>query len=367
MNNTGLTVRVWNDAAIARRDDDGWVNATAMCQANGKRLNHYLANDRTGEYVCALRHAIASEIPCAAAVPQNCGSHSAAEIPCAAADAGFPASLPEVIEVRKGGDPQLQGTWIHPRLAVDLARWISPAFAVWMDGWFLEQLEHHQQPQPQPIGLTAEDVARIAAESAQAVVAAAVNSLKPFRSLSKPKTPRRVTFEEQRIGDSNGIKHLDLMQTIQQMSQRLGRMSWRDFHSNCSRVRRREVEPDQWLAAIRDLERIGAGILETGPRGAAYYTAWAEIKAVKQLHLQIPQDDCCSPKALRLRVLQCAKENGGAITFHDFFDSMPKDTPLEAYPRVIKVIEAMQDLHDIGVGVFSRELGRELGTFRLIA
>lgn len=234
-----------------------------------------------------------------------------------------------------------------------------------MDGWFLEQL--NADPQPQPVGLTADDVARIASESAQAVVAAAVNSLKPFRSSSKPRTPQRVTFDEQRIGDSNGIQHLDLMQTIQQMSQRLGRMSWRDFHSNCSRVRRREVEPDQWLAAIRDLERIGAGILETGPRGAAYYTAWAEIKAVKQLHLQIPQDDCCSPKALRLRVLQCAKENGGAITFHDFFDSMPKDTPLEAYPRVIKVIQAMQDLHDIGVGVFSRELGRELGTFRLIA
>lgn len=334
MTNFGLTVRVWNDAAIARRDDDGYANGTAMCQANGKLWKNYYQLDRTKEYIQALADSLSLT----------------------------PADL--VITTTTGAN-EFRGTWIHPRLAVDLARWISPAFAVWMDGWFLEQL--NADPQPQPIGLTAEDVARIAAESAQAVVAAAVNSLKPFRSPAKPKTPRRVTFDEQRIGDSNGIQHLDLMHTVQQMSQRLGRMSWRDFHSNCSRVRRREVEPDQWLAAIRDLERIGAGILETGPRGAAYYTAWAEIKAVKQLHLQIPQDDCCSPKALRLRVLQCAKENGGAITFHDFFDSMPKDTPLEAYPRVIKVIEAMQDLHDIGVGVFSRELGRELGTFRLIA
>lgn len=39
--------------------------------------------------------------------------------------------------ISKPGD----GTWIHPRLAVDLARWISAEFAVWMAGWFLEELE----------------------------------------------------------------------------------------------------------------------------------------------------------------------------------------------------------------------------------
>jgi hypothetical protein len=51
------------------------------------------------------------------------------------------------------GPNHLRGTWIHPRLAVDLARWISPAFAVWMDGWFLEQFQpasplttNHRQP-----------------------------------------------------------------------------------------------------------------------------------------------------------------------------------------------------------------------------
>ena len=41
------------------------------------------------------------------------------------------------------GPNHLRGTWIHPRLAVDLARWLSPAFAVWMDGWFLEQLHYN--------------------------------------------------------------------------------------------------------------------------------------------------------------------------------------------------------------------------------
>jgi hypothetical protein len=82
-----------------------------MCRAGGRRWNHYQANERTQAYIQAL-----------------------------AADAGIPATgNPGLICSIQGGRPELQGTWIHPRLAVDLARWISPQFAVWMDGWFLEQ------------------------------------------------------------------------------------------------------------------------------------------------------------------------------------------------------------------------------------
>ena len=40
------------------------------------------------------------------------------------------------------------GTWIHPQLAVDLARWVSAPFAVWMDGWFLEQVSQVRDTQP---------------------------------------------------------------------------------------------------------------------------------------------------------------------------------------------------------------------------
>lgn len=109
MTTAGLTVRVWNGTHISRRED-GFVNATAMCKANGKRLHHYLANERTDDYIAAL-----------------------------AADAGIPAT--GIVSVRRGGSPDRQGTWVHPRLAVDLARWISPQFAVWMDGWFLESLQ----------------------------------------------------------------------------------------------------------------------------------------------------------------------------------------------------------------------------------
>jgi hypothetical protein len=113
---TGLSVRTWNDAPISRRDIDGFADATAMCRANGKRWNHYQENERTAAYLQAL-----------------------------AASLGIPAD--QLVITTTTGPNHLRGTWVHPRLAVDLARWLSPQFAVWMDGWFLEQLG---QPQPAP-------------------------------------------------------------------------------------------------------------------------------------------------------------------------------------------------------------------------
>jgi hypothetical protein len=110
----GLESRTWNGTAIQRRSD-GYVNATAMAKANGKHLPHYLSNERTREYLDALSAVV-----------------------------GIPTS--ELVQSIRGGIPNLQGTWVHQRVAVDLARWVSPAFAVWMDGWFLESMTAPQRP-----------------------------------------------------------------------------------------------------------------------------------------------------------------------------------------------------------------------------
>ena len=115
----GLEVRAWQGTPIQRRAADGWVNATAMAKANGKHLPHYMANARTSEYLTALSRSV-----------------------------GIPTDL---LAVSTGTGPNDQrGTWIHPRLAVDLARWISPAFAVWMDGWFLEATQRPAPVAPAP-------------------------------------------------------------------------------------------------------------------------------------------------------------------------------------------------------------------------
>jgi hypothetical protein len=132
-----LESRIWEGTTIQRRPIDGYVNATAMCQAGGKRWFDYVRLDRTEAYIAVLASALAG--------------NPATENRCAAAVARNPATGSDgLIQTQQGGQPQLQGTWIHPRLAVDLARWISPAFAVWMDGWFLEWTQGRQPAAPAP-------------------------------------------------------------------------------------------------------------------------------------------------------------------------------------------------------------------------
>jgi hypothetical protein len=132
MNASGLSVRTWNDAPITRRDSDGYANATAMCRANSKEWSGFIRNDRTTDYIQAL-----------------------------AARLGIPAD--RLVLTTTTGPNRFRGTWIHPRLAVDLARWISPQFAVWMDGWFLEELEAKSKPNPSRpfMVLPGEDVSEV--------------------------------------------------------------------------------------------------------------------------------------------------------------------------------------------------------------
>ncbi len=113
-----LVSRSWNGTPIARRTSDGYVNATAMCKANGKQWNDYWRTDRATTYLEAL-----------------------------GAETGIPVST--LCLSLKGG--ARQGTWVHPQVAVELARWISAPFAVWMDSWFLESV---QQATPAPVETT---------------------------------------------------------------------------------------------------------------------------------------------------------------------------------------------------------------------
>ena len=43
-------------------------------------------------------------------------------------DIGIPMS--GLIQIICGGQPHLQGAWVHPQVAINLAQWLSPKFAV---------------------------------------------------------------------------------------------------------------------------------------------------------------------------------------------------------------------------------------------
>lgn len=83
-----------------RFNTDGWVNAGDAAAQFGKRVDHWLANAETKQYIEALAEALNTR------------------------DSG------DLIRSRRGRGG---GTWLHPKLAVAFARWLDVKFAVWCD------------------------------------------------------------------------------------------------------------------------------------------------------------------------------------------------------------------------------------------
>ena len=100
--------------------DDAFLNATAIAKQYGKRVGDYLRNDRTQEYIEAL----AENLSRTRKITLN---------------------KKQLVAVKNGGTNN--GTWLHPKLAIDFARWLDPKFAVWCDEQ-IEQLLSGSQPKP---------------------------------------------------------------------------------------------------------------------------------------------------------------------------------------------------------------------------
>ena len=94
---------------IHQRATDGYINATAMCQAVGRPWGRYWEAASSKQFAEAL-----------------------------SSDIGIPIS--ELIQSVRGGPPFLQGTWVHPQVAIHLAQWLSPEFAVQISRWVFEWL-----------------------------------------------------------------------------------------------------------------------------------------------------------------------------------------------------------------------------------
>ena len=51
-------------------------------------------------------------------------------------DTGIPVS--KLIEQFRGRPAHLQGTWVHPQVAISLAQWLSPKFEVQVTKWVFD-------------------------------------------------------------------------------------------------------------------------------------------------------------------------------------------------------------------------------------
>lgn len=101
-----------DETKINQRLVDGYINATDLCGASGKKLGHYLENESTKQFLKEL-----------------------------SSDIGIPISA--LIQSVKGGIPEFQGTWVHPQVAIHLAQWASAKFAVLVSKWVFEWMSGH--------------------------------------------------------------------------------------------------------------------------------------------------------------------------------------------------------------------------------
>lgn len=121
-----------NEVAIQQRMNDGYLNGTAMCVANGKDIADWLKTEPTLELVTAL------------ALDLGITSNSASKPN--SIKTRVSATYPQLVVVKRGSPKNGGGTWLHPDLAIQLAQWCSPTFALQVSRWVFDWLTKGGNP-----------------------------------------------------------------------------------------------------------------------------------------------------------------------------------------------------------------------------
>ena len=109
-NNSVNQIFQYNGSPITfQKGNSVMVNATEMAKPFGKLAKDWLSNKSTKEFLSTLS--------------------SVRTIP-----------LTDLVEIKQGGNKE-QGTWMHEDVAMEFARWLSPAFAIWCNDRIKELLK----------------------------------------------------------------------------------------------------------------------------------------------------------------------------------------------------------------------------------
>lgn len=110
MPNLTIIPREYNHTTIGQRQD-GYLNATAMCKANGKEWSNYRQTQMADEFIEALERSL-----------------------------GIPRDV--LVVVVSSGHNAGRGTWVHPQIGYHLAMWCNPDFAVKVTDWISDIRTH---------------------------------------------------------------------------------------------------------------------------------------------------------------------------------------------------------------------------------
>ena len=112
---TAIIEQTFQDSPVFFQDN-AYLNATSIAKKFNKRPADYLKTEPTRNYMKSITNIIV--------IPLN-----------------------QLVIVKKGSSTNGGGTWLHPKLAIDFARWLNSDFAVWCD-MQIEKILH-----PAPIAL----------------------------------------------------------------------------------------------------------------------------------------------------------------------------------------------------------------------
>ncbi|HBQ98521.1 MAG TPA: hypothetical protein DD761_08410, partial [Cyanobacteria bacterium UBA11691] len=118
-----------NGAIIEQRPKDGFINGTAMCQAQEKEIKLWFQNKETFELFreLARQEGINSN-------RKNSRQPDTARLSATK----YVKMFPGLIISKRGGFDVGGGTWLHPKLAIALAQWCSPTFALQVSDWVMQ-------------------------------------------------------------------------------------------------------------------------------------------------------------------------------------------------------------------------------------
>lgn len=102
------------NSVIQQRAEDGYINATELCQAAGKRWHNYVRNETTGHFLRALSAKTRISVP--------------------------------LLNQQVTSPDGIHSTWVHPKVAIHLAQWLSADFAVQVSEWIYDWMSGANQP-----------------------------------------------------------------------------------------------------------------------------------------------------------------------------------------------------------------------------
>lgn len=99
------SLEIHNDSFDFIIDNHGMINVTQLCKTKRKNFRDYYRTQNSKIFIAEYmrKYSITDES--------------------------------EIIQIRQGGTPELQGTWVVSKIAIDVARWVHPSFAVQIAEW----------------------------------------------------------------------------------------------------------------------------------------------------------------------------------------------------------------------------------------